>query len=345
MFLENVAKRAFGMGGAGATAAPPAETTPPPPEPARRQPKIGVALGSGAARGWSHIGVLKALEKHKIPLHVIAGCSMGAVAGACWAAGKLDELEDFARSLTRGRVVGLMDLQISGSGLIAGNRLRRRLDRQIGNVTIEELPVAFAAIATELQTGHEVWLTRGRVVDAVCASYALPGIFDAVNIGGRWLVDGALVNPVPVSAARALGADIVIAVNMNGDIATKGAVIYSHGTAPSDAPLPVSPEPSRSFRDQVIDAATRINPFQRRGASGPSMAGVMIDAFNITQDRIARSRLAGDPPDFLIAPRVGGIGLFDFQRAAESIEAGREATERAMEEIKLSIGRLSTVAA
>lgn len=341
MFLETVAKRAFGMSGAGN---PPAEAPPQPLEPARRRPKIGIALGSGAARGWSHIGVLKALAAHGVPLDVVAGCSMGAVAGACWATGKLDELEEFAIGLTRGRVVSLMDLQISGSGLMAGNRLRRRLDRQIGDVAVEGLPIAFAAIATELQTGHEVWLTHGSLVDAICASYALPGIFDAVNIGGRWLVDGALVNPVPVSAARALGADIVIAVNMNGDVAARGAVIYSHGAAPAEAPLPISPEPSRSFRDQVIDAATRINPFQRRGPTGPSMAGVMIDAFNITQDRIARSRLAGDPPDFMIAPRVGGIGLFDFQRATEAIEAGRDAVERAMEEIKLTIARLSAMA-
>ncbi|MBN9062434.1 MAG: NTE family protein rssA [Rhizobiales bacterium 65-9] len=340
MFFDAVTRRAFGMGGAGESA--PVSGQPYPPK--RRQPKIGIALGSGAARGWSHIGVLRALEAHGIPLHVIAGCSMGAVAGACWAAGKLDDLEEFARGLTRTRVVGLMDIQIAGSGLIAGNRLRRRLDKQIGDLTIEALPVAFAAVATELQTGHEVWLTRGRLVDAICASYALPGIFEAVNIGGRWLVDGALVNPVPVSAARALGADIVIAVNMNGDMATKGAVIYSHGTAPGDAPLPIEPEPTRSFRDQVMDAATRINPFHRRDSAAPSLAGVMIDAFNITQDRISRSRLAGDPPDFLIAPRVGGVGLFDFQRAAESIDAGREAAERVIEEIKLSIGQLAKTA-
>lgn len=307
----------------------------------QRRPKIGLALGSGAARGWAHIGVLQALESYGIPIDIIAGTSIGAVAGACHAAGKLAELEDFARGLTRARVVGLMDLQISGAGLIAGSRLRRRLDRHLGEVSIEELPVTFAAIATELQTGHEIWLTRGRLVDAVRASYALPGVFDPVNVGGRWLMDGALVNPVPVSAARALGADVVIAINLNGDITSKGAVIYSHGTSSEDAPMPVTEETPRSFRDQVIEAATRINPFQRREVPGPSFAGVMVDAFNITQDRIARSRLAGDPPDVMIAPRAGRIGLFEFQRAPEAIDAGREAIDRAIEEIRAVTGLLA----
>ncbi|WP_342361651.1 patatin-like phospholipase family protein [Terrarubrum flagellatum] len=334
MFLEGVARRAFGMSGGGEPVFTDEAQTP-----VMRRPKIALALGSGAARGWAHIGVLKALAEAGVPVDIVTGASMGAVVGGCFAAGKLDELEDFALSLTRTRVVGLMDVQISGSGLIAGARLRHRLDRHLGDIGIENLPMAFTAIATELQTGHEIWLTKGRLVDALCASYALPGIFDPVNIGGRWLMDGALVNPVPVTAARALGADVVIAVNLNGDMVSKGTVIYSHGATYENAPAPAAAlETTRSFRAQMRDAANRINPFQRREVAGPGIAAVMIDAFNITQDRIARSRLAGDPPDILVAPRVARVGLFDFQRAAEAIEAGREAIARALEEIRFVSG-------
>jgi NTE family protein len=341
MFLESMARRAFGLGGGGRTDG---ETALAPPQPTRPRMKVGLALGSGAARGWAHIGFLQALVENDIHVDVIAGTSIGAVAGGCFAAGKIDALEEFARSMTRGRVVGLMDVNIKGAGLIAGARLRRRLDRHLSDIAIEEAGVAFAAIATELQTGHEIWLTHGRMVDAICASYALPGVFPPVKLGGRWLMDGALVNPVPVSAARALGADVVISVNLNGDVGCKGAVIHSHG-AIGEIPAPPAPDAARGLGAQMLEAASRINPFHRRESSGPSFAGVMVDAFNITQDRIARSRLAGDPPDIAITPRVGRIGLFEFQRADEAIAAGREAAERSIAEIRAVIGIDQAVAA
>ncbi|MBV9078462.1 MAG: patatin-like phospholipase family protein, partial [Methylobacteriaceae bacterium] len=170
------------------------------PDPALRpRMKIGLALGGGAARGWSHIGVLHVLLENGIRPDVIAGCSIGAVVGGCLAAGKLAELEDFARSMTKRRIMGLLDFHLGGSGLIGGDRLRKLLDRDLSDMRIEELPLRFATVATELITGHEIWLTRGSLVDALRASYALPGVFDPVRIGGRWLVDGALVNPVPVT--------------------------------------------------------------------------------------------------------------------------------------------------
>ena len=199
------------------------------------RPSIALALGGGIARGFAHIGVLRILAKHGIEPDIVVGTSVGAVVGACYAYGKLQELEDWARGLTARGVLGYLDVSLGGSGLIGGDKLATRLEQTFGDSRIEDLPKRFACIATELGTGHEIWLTRGRIVDAMRASYALPGVFTPVRLGGRWLVDGALVNPVPVAAARALGARLVIAVNLNSDMLGRGGTISSHGTDEEDA--------------------------------------------------------------------------------------------------------------
>ena len=196
---------------------------------ASQRPNIGLALGGGAARGFAHIGVMRTLLAHGIVPDVIVGTSIGAVVGGCYACHQLESLEAWARGLTVRGVLGYLDISLSGVGLIGGGRLAARLLHAIGETAIEELPVRFAAIATELMTGHEIWLSRGRLVDALRASYSLPGLFPPVRIGGRWLVDGALVNPVPVSAARALGARVVIAVHLNSDMFGRGTIITDHG--------------------------------------------------------------------------------------------------------------------
>jgi NTE family protein len=201
---------------------------------------------------------------------------------------------------------------------------------------IENLPVRYAAIATELGTGHEIWLTQGRLSDAMRASYALPGIFHPVKVAGRWLMDGALVNPVPVTAARALGARIVIAVNLNADAFGRGTVIQNHGLEeePAQATGEIPKETNRLGSMFRIDRLVRRQFFGNSVNDGPSgISSVMIDAFNITQDRIARSRLAGDPPDVMISPKLGNMGLFDFSSAAQAIQLGEEAVERALPEI------------
>ena len=313
----------------------------------RRAPaKIGLALGAGAARGWAHIGVLRVLERAGIVPDVIAGCSVGAVVGGCYAAGKLDEVEAFALSLDKRRVMGLLDFHIGGSGLIAGDRLRRLLERDLSEQRIEDLAVRFAAIATELGTGHEIWLTRGPLVEAMRASYALPGLFDPVRLGRRWLMDGALVNPIPITAARALGADIVICVNLNGDLRVRGTVIQSSGAeAQSDEMVEaVMEEPRRwGLFNPMLDAAERLRRGGRK-AAGPGIASVMVDAFNITQDRVARSRLAGDPPDAMVCPKLASIGLFEFHRAAECIDLGRAVAERSLTDVLDLVGERARVA-
>jgi NTE family protein len=297
--------------------------------PQTARPTIGLALGGGAARGFAHIGVLRTLLAKGIKPDIIAGTSIGAVVGGCHAAGYLDALEEWARTLTRRRVFGYLDFNLGGSGLIGGDRLAAKLEDELGDLAIQDLPVRMAAIATEIGTGHEIWLTRGRLVEAMSASYALPGIFPPVRIGGRWLMDGALVNPLPVSAARAFGARLVIAVNLNADNFGRGTIIQDHGPNADD-------ELVRSALSQggLRGKAERLIKRQFLGTPGrPGLSTVMIEAFQVVQDRITRARLAGDPPDVLISPRLGRINLFDFHRAEEVIAIGAEATERALEPI------------
>ena len=307
-----------------------------------RRPVIGLALGGGAARGFAHIGIIRTLIAHGIVPNVVVGTSIGAVVGGAYAAGHLDTLEDWARSLQPRNILGYLDIRLNGSGLIGGDKLAAQLEAAIGQTVIEELPLKFATVATEVRTGHEIWLTHGRIVDAMRASYALPGIFSPVLVGDRWLVDGALVNPVPVSAARAFGAEIVIAANLSSDIFAHSTTIYSHGPA-AEVTVAVTPEttiepaaPKRGFGR--LFSAERTMKREFFGSAGrPGISSVMVDAFNIMQDRITRARLAGDPPDLLISPRVGEIGWFDFHRADDLIAHGTRAAERAIDSIQEAI--------
>lgn len=275
------------------------------------RPAIGLALGAGAARGFAHIGVITRLAEAGFAPDVVAGTSVGALAGGCFAAGKLDALTDFALSLNRRRIFSLMDFSWRGAGIITGDRLARLLDQHLGEMRIEDLPIPFICIATELVTGHEIWLRNGPLASAIRASYALPGLMRPVRIGRQWLIDGAVVNPTPVSACRAMGARLVIAVSLNSDIFT-GTVIQ----APAE------------------DSATE--PDGQR----PSLGAVLVAAFSISQDRLSRSRLAGDPPDINIAPRTSDIGLFAFDKAVQAIEAGRVAAERMLPEIEAAVAAL-----
>ena len=306
-------------------------------EPAPPALTVGLALGGGAARGWAHIGVIERLLEAGIGIDVIAGCSVGAVVGGAYAAGKLDQMKGFALSLTKRRVFGLMDFSLGGSGLINGNRLTMLLQKELGELRIEDLPLGFACVATEVRTGHEIWLSRGPLVQAMRASYALPGIFAPTRIHGRWLMDGALVNPVPVTLCRALGARLVIAVNLSADVLSRGVVvpdqIIGNGTEEMEETEDAAEgsSPRRLVRRRLVPIP----------GPAPGLYSVMIDAFNIIQDRITRSRLAGDPPDVSVNPRLAPVGLFEFHRAAEAVTLGREATDRALPHILDAMAALS----
>ena len=295
---------------------------------------IGLALGGGAARGWAHIGVLRALEEAGITPDIIAGTSIGSLVGGCYLAGKLDELERFARRLSKRKVFGLLDVSFGGSGLINGRRMYSLLERDLGELQVQDLARRFVAVATELGTGHEIWLSRGSLVDAMRASYALPGIFQPVGANGRWLVDGALVNPVPVSVCRAFGARIVIAVNLHSDVFGRGTVVFHDAM---DGPNGENGDAADTDDDEgLVGEAKRMlwRQFTGRSDGPPGITNVMFDAFNIIQDRIARSRLAGDPPDVMVGPKLGAIGLFEFHRAEEAMSVGYETTTRQLDEIR-----------
>jgi len=299
-----------------------------------RRPVVGLALGGGSARGFAHIGVIRSLLARGIIPDVVVGTSIGAVVGGAYVAGHLDTLEEWARSLQPRSILGYLDIRLDGSGLIGGDKLAAQLEASVGQMAIEDLPQKFASVATEVRTGHEIWLTHGRMVEAMRASYALPGIFSPVMVGDRWLVDGALVNPVPVSAARALGAEIVIAANLSSDVFTHSTTIYSHGQPVHVPETVIAPSPPKRRFGRLFSPERTMKREFFGGPGRPGISSVMADAFNIMQDRITRARLAGDPPDLLITPRVGQIGWFDFHRAADLIAFGTRAAERALDALQ-----------
>lgn len=292
------------------------------------RPGIALALGGGAARGWAHIGVLRALEETGIRIDMIAGTSIGALVGGCYLAGKLDELEDFARSLTKRRMFGLLDFNFGGSGLFGGMRLTARMQEHLKGVTFDDLSKPFVCVAAEIRTGHEIWLSSGSLIAAMRASYALPGVFEPVVCNKRVLMDGALVNPVPVSVCRAYEQPLVVAVNLHYDLFGRAAVIKHSADMPD-----TEEEPTGEKTPLVVQRG----PSERNSRLG--ITGVMVEAFNIIQDRISRARLAGDPPDLSVQPKLGHIGLTEFHRADEAIRLGYEATMAQVNELQ----RLQTV--
>jgi NTE family protein len=303
----------------------------------RRDATIGLALGSGSSRGWSHIGILRALAEIGIEPDLVCGSSVGAVVGASYAAGNLDRLEGWVTSLTRTDVARFLDLNLSLSGFVDAPRLRSFFSEYVcaEDVRIEELGRTLATVSTDLETGREIWFTEGSVLDAVWASISLPGLFPPIRNQGKWLVDGGLVNPVPVSVCRALGADIVIAVNLNGAIVGKHFIHKVKGETdevPADSLLSAVRKTVRSYSASFF------------GSNGtedavPGLFDAISGSINIVQDRITRSRMAGDPPDIILAPRLSHIGLMEFYRAREAIEEGRECVQRMLPEIRHQVKR------
>lgn len=305
------------------------------------QPGIGIALGGGMARGFAHIGVLRALNRHGIFPSIISGTSIGSVVGGCYLAGKLDKLEDWALSLNRFKIFSYLDFRVRSAGLIGGHKLKGTLEEHFAGMTFEDLPHKLICIATDLATGHELWLRNGALMEAMMASFALPGVFPPVPHEGRFLVDGALVNPCPISACQAMNARMTIAVDLNADLigkATKPGASYQTITGfdvfnPQDVP----DDAQKQFK-----TSTLTRRLFRREENNPSLFGVMVSALGIIQDRLTRSRLAGEPPDIHIKPAIGHIGLLEFERANELIAAGEEAALKAIPEIKAAMQVLLT---
>jgi NTE family protein len=294
--------------------------------------KIGIALGSGSARGWSHIGVIQSLQEAGIPIDITCGASIGALVAGSQAAGFLGPLTRWARKLSWSHIVGFMDMMIPRSGLVEGEKITGYLRETLADPKIEELAIPFLAVATDLKTGKEVWLREGSLIDAVRASISLPGIFTPCAWNGQWLVDGGLVNPVPVSPCRAMGADIVIAVNLNSDIMGKSRV-RRMADPPTNGRNGASPGAlgrwaaflNRTAEKSKLSLFQQL--FQEQPGRGPSVFDVLATSVKIMQDAITRQRLLAEPPDILVTPKLAHIGLMDFTRAEESIEEGKRAMD------------------
>ena len=307
--------------------------------------KIGLALGSGSARGWSHIGVIQGLREEGIHIDIVCGTSIGSIVAGALAVGALDQLDEWVRELSWSDLIGFMDVMFPRSGLIEGEKLINFFKENFADPNIEDLSMPFAAVATDLMSGREVWLRKGSLMDAVRASMSMPGIFVPFKQDTQWLVDGGLVNPVPVSLCRAMGADIVIAVNLNSDLMGKRRM---RKNLKRNAPSKKRGGTTGKWREQL---ASYLNNTVKRGKTlipagfgagssdrSPSIFDVIATSSNIMQDRITRQRLAGDPPDLLISPRLAHIGLLEFNKADEAIREGRHALEVSLPLLKDVIG-------
>jgi NTE family protein len=314
--------------------------------PRRDKPRVALVLGSGAARGWAHIGVIRELEDIGVKPDLVVGASVGAIVGGAYASGNLNQFEHWISGLGRVDIIRLLDARMTGGGFLQGNSLMSAIEKRIGNPNIEDLDLPFACVATELGTGREVWLREGSLLDACRASIALPGLFAPSRYDpDRLLVDGGLVNPVPVSLARAMGGDIVIAVNLNDGLV--GRHFFVHGSEE------VSEEDSERELAEIEDKDTiiarwaakmkagfgvrldsYISSLRRKESPDPGLFDVIAGSVGIMQDRITRSRMAGEPPDILITPWLGNIALMDFDRSGESIAEGRRATQRKQAELR-----------
>lgn len=304
----------------------------------KKKLKLGLALGSGAARGWAHIGVIQRLHQLGIEPDIVCGSSIGALVGAAYVSGNTAKLEAWVRKLDKLQTARYFSINRSLKGFVNKERLHQFLnDNVVGaEQTIEELDKPFATVATDLMTGREIWNTHGRIMDAVWSSISLPGLFPAIKHDDRWLIDGGLVNPVPVSLCRAMGADVVIAVNLNSDILGKHL-------RPQTESKPKKQDEATTltsrFTDMVADYTTNLFKNDDKQEEAPDLMDAIAASINITQDRITRSRMAGDPPEIILAPRLSQVGILEFYRAAEAIAEGQASVDRHRQELDFFLER------
>ena len=303
------------------------------------RPRLGFALGSGSARGWAHIGIVKALAERGFVPDVIAGASVGALVGAAAAAGRLDALEQWVCALTQRDVWRLVDTTFRGGGVMTGNRLMDAIAERIGDAPIESLPIPYGAVATDLYTGEEIWLRDGPYMTAVRASSGVPGLFAPTWHTGRWLIDGGVVNPLPVSMCRALGADVVIAVDLSRSV-TNVAKRAQDGSPTANATEPAASEEGTAILKKWSGLVDGLVESFRSKRTEPGLLEVMSGSVNIMQDRITRSRLAIDPADLVLRPDLADFQLMDFHRAREAIDIGRKLVEATQERLETVGARL-----
>lgn len=298
-----------------------------------QKPVIGLALGSGASRGWAHIGVIRELAENGIEPDIITGCSIGSMVGTAYTAGNLDKLEEWVCSLSKRKLAQFLELNLSLNGFVDVQHLDQFLDTYICDqkTQIEDLAKTFACVATDLETGREIWFTEGSAHQAIKSSISIPGLFPPIKYQNKWLVDGALVNPVPISLCRALGADIVIAVNLNNGLV--GKRFNNQKTAIKNKENGFI----SSFTNTVKSYSDSLFNSPEDKDVPPGLIDTIVSSMNIVEDRITRSRMVGDPPDVLLSPRLAHIELLESQRGEEAIQEGRKTVCKNLREIKYLI--------
>ncbi|MBC8401426.1 MAG: patatin-like phospholipase family protein [Candidatus Marinimicrobia bacterium] len=310
---------------------------------------IGLALGSGSARGWAHIGVIEALEENNIPIDCIAGTSIGAFVGAVYAAGDINSLKEFALRMDWKMVLSYFDVVFPKSGFLDGKKVHDLFSMHTNAQTFADFRIPVRMLATDLNNGQQVILDSGNIIESIRASVSVPGVFTPVRRGDQMLVDGGLVNPVPVDMARAMGAAVVIAVDLNTGLVRRKA---------DSEPCRIKSTTSESAFDELQNSKNemiaklarsyvgaekmirdKIGSWFDRDDPKPNILEVMGSSLGIMEEQIARINLALNPPDVLIQPRLGDLKMFDFDQAERSIAEGYQRTIEQMDAIQELIDR------
>ena len=312
--------------------------------PPKKKNKIGLALGTGSARGWAHIGVINALNEANIKVDYVAGVSIGAVVGAVYAAGNINALEDVALQVNWKQILSFIDIVFPKSGLIDGNKIADFIRMYIKAKNIEDLPLPFCAVSTDLATGKEIMIKKGDIVEAVRASISTPGIFTPVIKDNMTLVDGGIVNSVPVSVVRKMGADIVIAVDLTHDIISNRGIGKIRTVSPESMQM-VKASDNRPIKKQKfltslntkirsidMSALTHIKQWMKINTL-PNIFEVLLGSLYIMEAQITSIQLKFDPPDLLIQPKLGHLRYLEFHRAQEAILEGYKATKSSLKNL------------
>ncbi len=303
--------------------------------------KVGLVLGSGSSRGWAHIGAIEALEEAGIPVDVIAGCSVGSYVGAIYAGDGLASLKKFILRMGGEKMFSYFDVVFPRSGLLDGNKkLREFLSGHTTAETFEALRIPLKMVATDLSSGDKVVMDSGNLFQALRATMSMPGLFAPIQVKGRWLVDGGLVDPVPVGVARAMGADVVIAVDLNSGLVSRQQRKRLAKEVPGETPPPeYRNEMARKLSEHYASAEStftkKIRSFLNIDATTPDIMETVAGAIGIMQERITRINLAVEPPDILVQPRLGEMKMMDFGQAEKAIEEGYQGVKDHLEDIRM----------
>ncbi len=306
----------------------------------KKKKKVGLALGSGSARGWSHIGAIEAIEEAGIPIHCIAGTSIGAFVGAVYATGDLPSLKEFALQMDWKKVVSYFDVVFPKSGFMDGKKVHDLFSMHTEAKTFADFKIPVSMVATNVETGKKVIINSGNIIESIRASISVPGVFTPVRRDGEWLVDGGLVDPIPVSVVKEMGADFVIAVDLNSDIVSPEKQEQPQSgekTMPQKQRHDIIQRISAQYNHAEKAVLSQINRWFPPSPKTPNIFDIMGSSIGIMQRQVSMINLAVDPPDVLIQPRLGDLKMFDFDQAERSIKEGYEQTKIQLEKIEIPV--------